>query len=98
HRPLPSFPTRRSSDLRSIEYLVAVVIKFHIIKSIASGVKKNFVDYKFPWSRFFWQAHSYIIGITDHIALAIFYIVCRDIVNRIRSEEHMSELQSREDL
>src|SRR5690606_41595258 len=81
HRPLHSFPTRRSSDLFSAD-LAAVVSLF--VASVA-GIPVS-------------TTHTKTTAIMGVGAAKRLSSVNWGIVKEMRSEEHTSELQSRENL
>src|SRR5699024_12395823 len=84
YRYLLSFPTRRSSDLFSLNFIILTVEKFSLNGSFK---EKNSESSQFRQKRLFvfknWNF--------------IFRQCCVD-VSTMRSEEHTSELQSRFDL
>src|SRR5207302_9172943 len=89
---LPSFPTRRSSDLDALGYLV----RFHRDRIADRGSVWYFVFHGptlDPWVRGGGIVH--VITIVPAIVLVVALAV---LTVRVRSEEHTSELQSRENL
>src|SRR5699024_12168422 len=87
-RPLPSFPTRRSSDLASVKDIGAEIIlgnTFHLWLRPGTEVIENHGGL-----HGFAQWHGPIL--TDSGGFQVFSL------GAMRSEEHTSELQSRFDL
>src|SRR5690606_41277761 len=97
HRELLSFPTRRSSDLTIVGALGYFILPFDLIPDIAVGV--GYVD---------------DLGVLTAALISVAMYIDNDIKNQAkskladwfgddadtsgRSEEHTSELQSRENL
>src|SRR5690606_39449001 len=83
-RDLPSFPTRRSSDL----IYQAVVKRFEQGGSDVLGqLRLSARQYPEP-------LRSWMLDLTDQV----WSMLLQDVQQQIRSEEHTSELQSRENL
>src|SRR5690606_42016211 len=88
-----SFPTRRSSDLYPENWTCGIDFGYTYNSNIADGFRKDF----FLWN----MSLAYTFGNKKWIAKVKVY----DLLNQntsnsrsIRSEEHTSELQSRENL
>src|SRR5690606_41554303 len=91
HPALPSFPTRRSSDLRRMP--LAKFVAYTTLGSLA-------------WNSLFVVA-GYLLGeqwdaaveVADYVQYAVIAAILACVVAAFfRSEEHTSELQSRENL
>src|SRR5690606_41921974 len=91
HRDIQSFPTRRSSDLS------------HTVTIRAHNVSTGMTDYKNPWSQLGVIAQAVtMINNTNRVLSALKVNPERALEELendwTRSEEHTSELQSRENL
>src|SRR5690606_41659254 len=93
HRALSAFPTRRSSDLvlRPLSARIALTVLFIVAVLVAFGPALAPADPLAQDTAQLLQGPStaHPLG-TDALG--------RDVLSRLRSEEHTSELQSRENL
>src|SRR5699024_11765181 len=83
HIVLPSFPTRRSSDLNETGVIGCMVMSVELSSRGGQKKRKNFsAKYNFE----------------DIITRNKTFLASFDVLRKLRSEEHTSELQSRFDL
>src|SRR5690606_42147091 len=93
HRALASFPTRRSSDLmvvaaqRTVPILIGLMAYAFVTYLMLKGVSK------------IWKVDFLTASIFGALAgFAVWVFMARSVQAKTRSEEHTSELQSRENL
>src|SRR5207302_8504894 len=97
HPPLPSFPTRRSSDLAGLPADALVLVEDTSYEAATEFMQlRDSIDCLIPRG-----GPSLIKAVLDNATVP--YVIdgdgnCHVYVDEHRSEEHTSELQSRENL
>src|SRR5690606_41747825 len=93
-RVLPSFPTRRSSDLFGLLLLTGFVLWWPGTSRWTTGFGPGWPSLT---RAFLWRLHG-VVGLYSLWLLAIWAVTAFYFAFPARSEEHTSELQSRENL